>query len=211
MRRKCFYLLIVVLIAMYTMDFMGIPLKKGIDEDLFTGSRSFTGKVISVQQKDDCLRLTVEIESAEGRSISMGENVLLNIYDTEDNPWEFLNRRISFETALEHPKGQRNPHCFDYARYLKSRGTGAVAAAKNIKQESCSLTMNERYEIKLCEKKYLFCRNLSEESRGIVMGILFGDTTFLDEDAYDEFRKNGTAHILAVSGLHVGIIYGIYK
>ena len=54
MRRKCFYLLIVVLIAMYTMDFMGIPLKKGIDEDLFTGSRSFTGKVISVQQKDDC-------------------------------------------------------------------------------------------------------------------------------------------------------------
>lgn len=211
MRRKCFYLLIVVLIVMYTMDYMGIPLRRGINEYLFTGSRSFTGKVITAQQKGDYLRLTVEIESAEGRSISLRENVLLSIYDTEDNPWEFLNRRISFETALEHPKGQRNPHCFDYARYLKSRGTGAVAVAKNIKREPCSLTMNERYEIKLCEKKYLFCHNLSEESRGLVMGILFGDTTFMDEDVYDEFRKNGTAHILAVSGLHVGIIYGIYK
>ena len=211
MRRKCFYLFIFVLMVLYTVDFIGIPLKKGIDEELFKGSRSFTGRVISVQQKDDCLRLAVEIESAEGDSVSLGENVLLSIYGTEDKPWEFLNRRISFETALEHPKGQRNPHCFDYARYLKSRGTGAVAETKKIKLEPCSLTMNERYEIKLCEKKYLFCRNLSEESRGIVMGILFGDTTFLDEDAYDEFRKNGTAHILAVSGLHVGIIYGIYE
>ena len=42
-------------------------------------------------------------------------------------------------------------------------------------------------------------------------GVLFGDTTYLQEEVYDEFRSNGTAHILAVSGLHVGILYGIYK
>ena len=32
-----------------------------------------------------------------------------------------------------------------------------------------------------------------------------------DEDTYDEFRKNGTAHVLAVSGLHIGILYMLFK
>ena len=41
--------------------------------------------------------------------------------------------------------------------------------------------------------------------------MLFGDTAYLDEDVYEEFRNNGTAHVLAVSGLHVGILYSLYK
>ena len=31
------------------------------------------------------------------------------------------------------------------------------------------------------------------------------------ENLQDEFRDNGTAHVLAVSGLHVGILYSIYR
>ena len=43
------------------------------------------------------------------------------------------------------------------------------------------------------------------------MGMLFGDTSGIDEEVYDDFRKNGTAHVLAVSGLHIGLLYSIYE
>ena len=37
--------------------------------------------------------------------------------------------------------------------------------------------------------------------------MFLGDKSDLDEDVYTIFQKNGSAHILAVSGMHVGILY----
>lgn len=42
-------------------------------------------------------------------------------------------------------------------------------------------------------------------------GVLFGDDGYLDEDIYEEFRNNGTAHVLSVSGLHMGVIYSLFR
>ena len=41
--------------------------------------------------------------------------------------------------------------------------------------------------------------------QGLLRGILFGDIQEIEEDTYDTFRRNGTAHVLAVSGLHIGL------
>ena len=211
MRRKCFYYFTVLLALLYFLDFAGVPLSKGIDGSLVGEVHDFSGKVIRIGEKDDRLDLEVRIDKADGRKISSRENVLLTLYEKPEKPWEILNSSISFRTQLDYPKGQRNPHCFDYRKYLKSRGIGAVAQIKNFQLEEGALTFKDRYARELLRKKYLFSNGLPSETKGLVMGVLFGDTSFLDEDSYEEFRKNGTAHILAVSGLHIGIIYGIYK
>lgn len=52
---------------------------------------------------------------------------------------------------------------------------------------------------------------LPQSSEALVRGVLFGDTAQLDEEVYDAFRQNGTAHVLAVSGLHIGILYGLFQ
>ena len=44
---------------------------------------------------------------------------------------------------------------------------------------------------------------------GVVKAILVGNKSDLDKNVRDVFSLSGTAHILAVSGLHVGIIAGI--
>ncbi len=36
--------------------------------------------------------------------------------------------------------------------------------------------------------------------------MMFGDSTFLDEDVKDIFRDTGIAHLLAVSGLHISVL-----
>ncbi len=48
-----------------------------------------------------------------------------------------------------------------------------------------------------------------ESAAGLMRGILFGEKTEIGEDTLEEFQRNGTAHILAVSGLHIGILYGV--
>lgn len=44
-------------------------------------------------------------------------------------------------------------------------------------------------------------------TEGLVQALLTGDKTFLDRDIKNAFRKSGAAHILALSGMHLGVIY----
>ena len=42
---------------------------------------------------------------------------------------------------------------------------------------------------------------------GLVFVMIAGDKAGIDEDTQKSFRANTTAHVLAISGLHIGIIY----
>lgn len=45
-----------------------------------------------------------------------------------------------------------------------------------------------------------------DDDAGVLRAVLLGDKSELNEDINDLYRKNGIAHLLAISGLHVGII-----
>jgi len=50
---------------------------------------------------------------------------------------------------------------------------------------------------------------LGEERGAYVSGVMFGDKSNLNSDTKSAFRRAGISHILAVSGLHVGILIAI--
>ena len=110
---------------------------------------------------------------------------------------------------VELPPGRRNPNCFDYQLYLKTIGIERVMTAQtiHIKEESHSL------QGWLFQQKEQYLHQLKgtagESAAGLMRGILFGEKTEIEEDTLEEFQRNGTAHILAVSGLHIGILYGV--
>lgn len=49
---------------------------------------------------------------------------------------------------------------------------------------------------------------MDETTTSVVRGILLGDTTGMEEELYTNVRRGGIAHIFAVSGLHVGALFG---
>lgn len=54
-----------------------------------------------------------------------------------------------------------------------------------------------------------FC---TEKDAGLLSAVLLGDKTQMDEEINDLYQKNGIAHLLAVSGLHVSLIgMGLYR
>ena len=47
---------------------------------------------------------------------------------------------------------------------------------------------------------------LGDEAVALAQGLLFGDRTALTDDVEEAFRRTGLMHVLAVSGLHLGIL-----
>ena len=81
---------------------------------------------------------------------------------------------------------------------------------------TCSVTENLKSEyrfslfgtIRSALRSTLF-DNLDYDTAAVCYGMLVGDTSFIDENELQAFRFGGIAHIFAVSGLHIAIIFGI--
>lgn len=50
---------------------------------------------------------------------------------------------------------------------------------------------------------------MPRDSAAILRGIMLGDRSAVSDDVNDAFKRSGLAHVLAVSGLHVGLLAGI--
>ena len=53
-----------------------------------------------------------------------------------------------------------------------------------------------------------FHENMSKDAADVCYALLFGDTSGMDGTLADAMRRGGIAHVFAVSGLHIGILYG---
>ena len=57
----------------------------------------------------------------------------------------------------------------------------------------------------------LIRRTFSDEARGLVMALVLGDRSDLPDEMYDQYKKTGVAHLLALSGLHVGLLFTLLQ
>lgn len=138
--------------------------------------------------------------------------VRVSIYDKNQNIKDYYDNTIELQGKLASPKPNTNPHCFNYKTYLKSIGIEYTLTANKAKivREGNSI----KKSLLQTKEEYLeFLQNnfQNSESVDMIRGIVFGDKSRLDEEIYDSFRSNGTAHVLAVSGLHVGLIFAAMR
>lgn len=105
-----------------------------------------------------------------------------------------------------------NPSEFDYASYMKRNQvfsqTFVPADQVTIveKNEQFSIVMFS-LEIREWVRKELHTYFPDTEERQIAMALLVGVKDYLDQDMKKAYSTAGATHVLAVSGLHVGIIY----
>lgn len=144
--------------------------------------------------------------------LETGESKVLVKYYTEDPLGEdCCGDVIRVSGTMEQPQGRRNPGCFDYSLYLRSCGIQTILKADKIEMTDMPGIRYLQYSSRI---KSTFEERLAgstdQDTAGMVMAIMFGDKDMLDSDTYSDFQKNGTAHVLAVSGLHTGILYAFF-
>lgn len=180
------------------------------------------GSILSVEDKKTYLRILLkpEIWKCEGISGTCRKKVIVNLSfpqykqgedenSLREEKNELIGKLISIKGRFSLPDGARNPGLFDYELFLKTRGvTGIISAV-----DSHIEVVGERSVLASAPgklKAYFdssLDSHMGDDAKALLLGILFGDKAMIDEDIYESFQRNGCAHILSVSGIHVSIIY----
>lgn len=107
----------------------------------------------------------------------------------------------------------RNPGEFNYRLYYLSEGITHRCFAENIyvTDDHVDLIPQMLHEIRRNILSHISSIYDASDA-GILRAALLGDKSMLDDDLYKLYQQNGIAHLLAISGLHVGILgMSLYK
>ena len=121
--------------------------------------------------------------------------------------------RMQLQIQLYQPGGPRNPGAFDYREFLKRRGIDALGTV----QKRAQIIAHGREKDDWWAQIVLPVRNLIRQAieqnlaggpAGLLKGVLLGAKHAVPEEVKTAFTQTGVNHVLAVSGLHVGLIAG---
>lgn len=119
--------------------------------------------------------------------------------------------RIVFRGEITQLSEPRNPGQFDYGEYLANQGIFRIINCQKGELRIAEKGEGIRALAAEGRKQVVQCLNglLPQREKGLILGILFGDTTLIEEEEWDAYKRAGVVHLFAVSGLHVGIVLGL--
>lgn len=192
------------------------PSKNDISNHAGEASIAVEGLVIEPPRVSP-YRTNITIETTRilknGVSSPVDGKVLLSVRDNQ-LPLEYGDY-IRAKTILKRPHSFNNPGSFDYKKYLLSQGVhlrGSVSKPSNIiivrKNRGKIFRMHiERYRSGLMK---LISDNSPAPEDKILQALILGEKRLIPDDIVEKFNRTGITHILAISGLHIGIIATIF-
>ena len=184
----------------------------GLDRILYQQVR-LRGTVVKSQKElsgGSSLTVKGEAISTSDTSIALGGKISIRSWE-EIFPQRYGDM-VDVEGELTRPRLPRNPGAFDYRRYLVRHGifaTMTISNASDVRRVGTGGNPFLRWVHRLREKiETIIDETMPPESGSVLKGVTLGDRSALSEDMYEAFLRTGTAHILAVSGLHMAIVAG---
>lgn len=156
------------------------------------------------------LRLLSSVSSKNSKPISG----TVQAYFAKDS----LSDRLSYgdilllENTINSIDKPRNPYQFDFKSYYAHKNIYHQAYFKSGSWTYTGNSESSRFWEITCSIRRLLQKRFetyfeNKAIRGVASAIIIGYKEDLDDNWLDAFSKTGTIHVLAVSGLHVGIIY----
>ena len=131
-----------------------------------------------------------------------------SIVESRDRPHFRYGDRLLLEGELEAPEPFED---FDYPAYLARQGIRTVMPFPS--SELIGEGEGSPFYRVLHAVRWRLARSLAasvpEPQAAMGQALLLGMRDELPDDLVDDFRATGTAHVLAISGLHVGVLLGI--
>lgn len=135
---------------------------------------------------------------------------LLNVKkDSLFNPYQ-VDEILATKSSLEDLSHPLNPNQFDYKSYLKNQyiyhqiytDNQQLLIVSSHTHTVIGYAARMRKHINLKLRDYHF----RPDELAIINALLLGQRQDIDQEIYNNYSKAGVIHILAVSGLHVGIV-----
>ena len=116
---------------------------------------------------------------------------------------------------LVRPASPANPGEFDAGRWLRAQGLHCLVAAESVaavRVVDRERTLFDQFAVfrSKCRRRAenLIARQLSPRTAAVAQSLLLGSRVDLDQDLRRAFAESGTLHVLAISGMNVGLLWG---
>jgi len=172
------------------------------------------------QPGKDLRRLELDVHAVKevgGDERRVRGRMRLAVLEGEPCPDVLPGDNLRVLSTLRPPRSVKNPGVLDYARMLQRRGIDWTGTA-----ESCRHLLLEygpkRFSVRRLSEgardalqRFIQSREAPAEARGILTALTVGERGRIPEATAGNFRKAGLAHLLAISGLHLGFVAaGLY-
>jgi competence protein ComEC len=189
-----------------------LDLNQSLNQKIEGKSLLVEGIIASLpEQRGESIRFhlkILQIKDETGRLWATPGLTRLSWYGKHDDvrPGE----RWLLKVRLKRPYGFRNPGGFDYEGWLFRHGiraTGYVLSGANNKK------IKAREGNSINRIRYILNENIEQTIEGnyvpLIKALALGNRSGITSQQWQILRNSGTSHLLAISGLHIGLIAGI--
>lgn len=160
------------------------------------------------QEKERSIKCVVEVMQVNDDQV-MGKSLIYLQKDTNVH-YPKYGDILYFNGKYQEIKSNGNPKEFDYARYLRIHDINEQTYLKTGSWQIVGNDANPMFEFVFNLRSHfgnvINTSGMSDKNSMVANALLLGQKEYLDKDVLRSYSSAGAMHVLAVSGLHVGII-----
>ncbi|MBP2241694.1 competence protein ComEC [Cytobacillus eiseniae] len=156
--------------------------------------------------------------SAMGRELLHKEKIVLSYQIKTEKEKAYLSDKLTTSLAckvkgkLSEPNTSTNVNAFNYQQYLKGKQIHWILQIEEFTPLNCTTQKKTLLSFfrTLRENGIQYVQtHFPEEMAPLSTALLFGERGYIDNDVLASYEKLGIVHLLAISGLHVGLLAGM--
>lgn len=163
-----------------------------------------------VELRSQSIRFLLVPDSISNDRVVLPDKIRLSWYRSGQIPR--AGERWQFEVKLRTPSGFANPGGFDYERWLLVKGIGATGYVRksntNQKLADSSWWNIDNLRSDIAEAVERHCQVC--QHTGLYQALTIGHRGDIEPQQKSVLQETGTAHLLAISGLHVGLVAALF-
>ncbi len=194
-----------------TMNLATITLQRSI------GPVSVSGRVVAIEIMPTGSRIMLEKLNIDGKikAYEIPQKVRIRVNTSKGEALQ-PGDWVDVYAVLRPPSPPASPNAFDFQRYAYFKGIGAYgfsySAPVIIKKsgQDADLQSFDILQSRLRQLVSTRIRNVLPGETGMVAtALITGEKKGIPRDIFEAMRDAGLAHLLAISGLHIGLIAGL--
>ena len=118
--------------------------------------------------------------------------------------------RVVFRSRLRQIRNFNNPGGFNYRRYMIFKGIWRTAYTKGSRLQVVQRESSNDLAQQLNDARRALAALIERAGKGpsaaVLKALIIGDRAAISSEVRDRFNRAGVGHVLAISGLHIGIV-----
>jgi competence protein ComEC len=149
----------------------------------------------------------------KGKWMPVSGNILL-YFKKENIPAMGYGTQLVIHKSPQPVSSSGNPGAFDYAKYCAGQNIYHQLYLQRSDYALLPTVKKDRFHAVLLSLRDQVLATLQqyipgEKEAGVAEALLIGYRNHLDKDLVQAYSNTGVVHIIAISGLHLGMIYGL--